>query len=253
MKETPVYATPDNTRIYAIGDVHGYVDLLDQMHALILNDVSAGAPEDVHVVHLGDYIDRGPDSKGVIDRLIEWRDRDDGISREFLRGNYESGLFQFMNDPVVDTWLKWGGRETLESYGIVFEGEVISDGEKQRASQAIKEKILEGHSEFFEELKLSHEIGGYFFAHGGVDPLKAFDQQTIDDLTRIRQPFLSWHENLMYEPLAKKVVHGHSPSKEPIVRPHRIGIDTHAYESGVLSAVVLEGEDVRFLSVSNEA
>ena len=252
------YTVPENMRIYAIGDLHGYADLLDKMHAAIVADASDGAandaPGDVRIVYLGDYIDRGPDTKGVIDLLIESRDRDDGFKKTFLKGNHEAGMYEFMDDPVHARWLNWGGIETLASYGIVFDDPTdISAEQKIEAADAMRRDIPSVHFEFLESLELSATFGDYFFAHAGVDPLKGVDEQAEDDLTRIRQPFLSWHENLLYKPFDKRVVHGHTPSNEPIERPHRIGVDTHAYESGVLTAVVLEGEDVRFLSVSNEA
>lgn len=252
MKDIPIYTTPDDMRIYAIGDVHGHADLLDKMHEAISADLLVGEPQQVHIVYLGDYIDRGPDSKGVIDRLISRRDRGDGIPKTFLKGNHENGFFEFMADPVGENFLKWGGVEMLASYGVTFEDvEEISPAEKERAAAEMLEIVPSAHMAFLEGLDLSLTLGGYFFAHAGVDPLKSFDEQSEQDLTFIRQPFLSWHENLVYKPLAQKVVHGHSVSKEPIVRPHRIGVDTGAYESGVLTAAVLEGEEVRFLSVSD--
>lgn len=246
------YTTPDDMRVYAIGDLHGHAELLDKMHAAIAADLLVGEPRYAHIVYLGDYIDRGPDSKGVIERLIARRDRGDGIPKTFLKGNHENGFLEFMADPVGENFLKWGGIEMLASYGVHFDTadvEAIAPEDKVRAAAEMEAAMPEEHWEFLDGLELSLTLGGYFFAHAGIDPLKPVDEQSERDLTFIRQPFLSWHENLMYKPLSHRVVHGHSVSKEPIIRPHRIGVDTGAYESGVLSAAVLEGGDVRFLSV----
>lgn len=250
MKDSPVYKTPDNMRIYAIGDIHGHGELLNKMHEAITMDLLVGEPEHAHIVYLGDYIDRGPDSRGVIERLIERRDRGDGVPKSFLKGNHEAALFEFMADPSADGWLKWGGRETLESYGIVFDhDEVILPAEKERAAEQMRGMIPAEHIEFLDGLDVSVSLGGYFFAHAGVDPLLPFDEQTEASLTRIREPFLSWHENLMYAPLPQRVVHGHSIYKEPEAQVHRVSVDTGAYEHGVLTAAVLDGVDVRFLQV----
>ena len=252
MSDLPVYKTPDNMRIYAIGDIHGHASLLDKMHQAISKDLLREAPEKAHIVYMGDYIDRGPDSKGVIDRLIERRDRGDGVPKTFLKGNHESGMYEFMQYPETAAWLNWGGIETLSSYDVRFEyPEAITASEKEQAMQAMHLTIPEEHFEFIDNLELSLTLGDYMFAHAGVDPFKHIYEQTENDLTRIRQPFLSWHKDPLYKPLAKRIVHGHTISEEPIIRPHRIGVDTGAYESGVLTAAVLEGEDVRFLQVSN--
>jgi len=243
------YSTPEDTRIYAIGDVHGYVDLLEKMHEAISMDLLREPPVNAHIVYLGDYIDRGPDSRGVIECLIGRRDRGDGIDKSFIRGNHEDGMMEFMREPLHANWLKWGGVQTLASYGITFEGEVPLPGEKERAAEVMRTVIPAAHFDFFEMLELSQEIGDYFFAHAGVDPFKSFGDQTHKDLTRMRQPFLSWHKDPLYAPFSKRVVHGHTISSGPIERPHRIGVDTGAYDGGGLSAVVLERDEVRFLSV----
>ncbi len=244
-----IYAIPEGLRVYAIGDVHGCADLLERMHETISMDLIENAPEKVEIVYLGDYIDRGAESKKVIDILIARRDRGDGISKTFLKGNHEMGMFEFMEDPIRDGWLNWGGVETLASYGVVFEGGVILPAEKEKAAQELVRAMPAAHRRFFEDLVLSYDVGGYFFAHAGVDPFKPLKQQREEDLTFIREPFLSWHKDLAYKPLPKRIVHGHSVTDEPCSLPHRVGVDTGAYESGVLSCAVLEGADVRFLQV----
>ena len=243
------YYLPDGLRVYAIGDVHGHLDALKQMHELISQDLLKGAPDSVHIVYLGDYIDRGPDSRGVIDYLMERRDRGDGIAKSFIKGNHETALFEFMKSPLSHDWLRYGGIETLASYGVKFEQDVPLPAEKERAAELMRTAIPAEHFEFFEALELSVGLGDYLFAHAGIDPYKLLDQQTEKDFTRIREPFLSWHLREDYEPLDMKVVHGHSLYPEPEDQPHRVSVDTGRYEGGPLTAAVIEADQVRFLQV----
>ncbi len=246
------YQTPENMRIYAIGDIHGYVDLLDRMHEAIMFDLVDGAPEHVHVVYLGDYIDRGPDSAAVIDRLIERRDRGDGVPKTFIMGNHEMALFEFMHDPEGHNWLNYGGVQTLASYGITFENDTILPSEYVLAAEKMRRQIPAEHLEFMMGCEFSLVLGDYLFAHAGINPMKSIDDQTKSELTFIREPFLSWDRDPAFKPLSHKIVHGHTPSEAPENLPHRIGVDTGAYESGVLSCAVLEEADVRFLSVGDK-
>ncbi|MCD8570718.1 MAG: metallophosphoesterase [Alphaproteobacteria bacterium] len=117
-----VYRIPAGTRVYAIGDVHGCLEQLHKMHEVISFDLINSPPQAVHIVYLGDYIDRGPDSRGVIDTLIERQMRGDGIQKTFILGNHELGLFEFLEDPETEIWTEWGGMETLASYGLTFPG-----------------------------------------------------------------------------------------------------------------------------------
>lgn len=243
------YRIPKGLRVYAVGDVHGHLSLLQEIDDAILSDVAGNPPEAAHIVYMGDYIDRGPDSRGVIDYLIARQKSDDGVGKTFLRGNHEDGMFAFMDDPYGQAWLKWGGIETLASYGVVFDEAASYARESERVARALMEAMPDEHAAFFDALVLSEVFGDYFFAHAGVDPVKGFDAQERKDLTRMRQPFLSWHQHSDYRPLEKRVVHGHTISKEPVVQPHRVGVDTGAYAHGVLTAGVFEGEHVRFLQV----
>ncbi|MGH1397902.1 MAG: metallophosphoesterase [Alphaproteobacteria bacterium] len=246
------YQIPSGIRVYAIGDVHGHVDLLAQMHEAIFADIARDTPEWAVIVTLGDYVDRGPDSRGVIDFLMGQAARDDGVGRVFIRGNHEDGMFDFMREPFSSAWLQWGGIETLRSYGVEFDVDdyaAILPREREDAAAALKAALPKAHVRFLEACVSSHVIGDYLFAHAGVDPLKPLAEQVHKDFSRSRQPFLSWYKEADYAPLEKRVVHGHTIGKEPIERPHRVGVDTGAYESGVLSAAVVEGGEIRFLQV----
>ncbi len=244
------YKIPKQERVYAIGDVHGYAALLDALHEKITQDMAENPPRgSVHIVYSGDYIDRGPDSAGVIARLIEAKKRDDGISRIFLKGNHEWGMQGFMKRPVGHDWLRYGGQEALESYGVNIDHCLLMDGELEKLPARMKDEIPQAHFDFLEQLEIFRQIGDYVFAHAGVDPYKPLAAQEPRDFMCIRQPFLSYHKQPDFKPLDFMVVHGHSPSMEPIIRPHRIGVDTGVYMRNVLTCAVLEGQDVRFLQV----
>ncbi len=243
------YSIPDGMRVYAIGDVHGHLDALERLHEEISADLIKRPVDEVHMVYLGDYIDRGPDSRGVIDYLIERKGRGDGIAKTFLAGNHEYALFDFMKDPVGHDWLRYGGVQTLASYGMAFEGGVPLPAEIEAAPEQMAAAISGQHFEFYRGLDLSLEIGDYMFVHAGVDPAVPMTQQSQWALTRMREPFLSWHKDPKYKPLEKRVVHGHTMVREPEVLPHRVNVDTGMYDGGALTAGVFEGADVRFIQV----
>jgi calcineurin-like phosphoesterase family protein len=231
--------TPDGIRIYAIGDVHGRADLLAQLFAGIDRDIAAyPAPRAIEVL-LGDYIDRGPHSREVLDILIA-RSR----SREmvFLKGNHETYIPDFLRDPaVLGQWRHFGGLETLVSYGVT--PSINADEREQRELAAAFARALpESHRRFLANLKGSFACGDYFFAHAGVRPGIPLSQQHEQDLLWIREDFLL-HE----ESFGKIVIHGHTPVSEPDIRPNRINIDTGAYATGWLTCLVLQGEDMTFI------
>lgn len=242
------FQAPEGLRIYAIGDIHGGLDLLKKMHSAISADLIKSPPQDVHIVYLGDYVDRGEHSQGVIDTLIARRDRGDGVAKTFLLGNHEQGMIDFIekpDSPNGSIWLDWGGMETLASYGITFDSDVLLPAEKEQAAHDLASVIPQAHMEFLKSLSHSLELGEYFFAHAGVDPIKSMNKQDIQDLYFIREPFLSWPE-----PLSHMVVHGHTKTTgKPEILPHRINVDTGIYETGILTAAVIESDGVRFLSV----
>jgi serine/threonine protein phosphatase 1 len=230
---------PDGFRIYAVGDVHGRADLLVSVFDLI-DTHNMQAPADCTVeVYLGDYIDRGYHSREVIDLLIERSDRGNVLP---LLGNHEEMMLGALEDPrMFLRWLRWGGSETLLSYGL----RARSNGLKEvRASiHKLRESLPESHLAFLNSLPLSFQSGDYFFVHAGVRPGIPLEQQLAEDMLWIREPFLT-----STEAFGAIVVHGHSPVQTPQFLANRINIDTGAFESNVLTCVALEGSSAYVLS-----
>ncbi|MCL4677261.1 MAG: metallophosphoesterase [Alphaproteobacteria bacterium] len=246
------FTIPEGFRVYAIGDVHGHLETLERMHDEIERDMRFAHDLTAHIVYLGDYIDRGPHSAHILERLIELKAREDGVYRSFLLGNHEHYMIRFMNEPdLAETmeWLQWGGIETIQSYGYGFKTYPPVRDDLEEARDFLNSHVPESHWNFLINMPMALEIGGYFFAHAGVNPRKSLKEQDLWELIGIRQPFLSWHEEADYKPLPKKIVHGHSISKDPVIRPHRIGVDTGLFKGGPLTAAVLEATEVRFLQV----
>ena len=231
---------PPGTRVYAIGDIHGRADLLKEINQLIHEDAyERQAPRNV-VVYLGDYIDRGPDSRGVIDRFLDAPLP--GFEIVHLVGNHEDSLLRFLDDlQIGPSWLDYGGDKTLHSYGVA-PPDPNSTRDLLRAQAELHRALPQRHLEFYRSLQLSCVEGDYFFVHAGVRPGVALAQQSPDDLIWIRSEFL--HSGAEF---GKIIVHGHSITALPEVRRNRIGIDTGAYHSGKLTALVLEGEEFAFL------
>jgi serine/threonine protein phosphatase 1 len=231
--------TSDGFRIYAIGDVHGRADLLAQLFRCIDADIAAHPAPQVLEVLLGDYIDRGPDSRAVLDLLIS-RSRSHQIV--CLKGNHETFIFDFLRDPTVfDPWKSFGGLETLMSYGVVPPINA-SQQEQRELAEAFAHALPNSHRQFLFNLSPSFASGDYFFAHAGVRPGIPLLRQKEQDLLWIREEFLA-HKKAF----GKIVVHGHTPVIEPDIRPNRINIDTGAYTTGRLTCLKLEGEEMRFI------
>lgn len=233
---------PSGLRLYAVGDIHGRADLLDALLARITRDVRARPAERVRLVFLGDYVDRGPDSHAVIDRLCE--PLPEGWERVCLRGNHEDMMTAALADPrEADLWLINGGIETLGSY---FEaaGEAMP-GDTRTAIAAMSRILPAGHSAFLRDLHDMHRCGGYLFVHAGVRPGVPLEAQNATDLHWIRGPFLRSDADF-----GCVVVHGHTITHVPEERPNRIGIDTGAFASDILTALVLEGPTRRFLQTN---
>jgi len=232
---------PPGFRIYAIGDIHGCVAQLDLLHEKIEEDLAQSPPDEgVALVYLGDYIDRGPDSQGVIERLLQ--PVPSGITRVLLKGNHEDMVLGFFQHPDNgEAWCNLGGYEALLSYRIDVKS-VFEQGGFAALAEELATRMPAAHRQFLSELQPSWTIGGYFFCHAGVRPGVPIEQQDPNDLMWIRQDFLRSTANH-----GKRVVHGHSPVEMPDVHPNRINIDTGAYATGRLTAVVLEGEEHRFL------
>lgn len=225
-----VFALPPGERIYAVGDIHGRLDLLTQMQTLIARD-AAEARVRAREVFLGDYVDRGPDSRGVIDALLT----PSGRPRILLRGNHEETLAAFLEDPgVLSHWRRNGADATLASYGI--------DPDRPDAQRAFLAAFPARHRRLLDGLATMHRAGDVLFVHAGIRPGVPLEAQHPADLTTIRRPFLD-HSG----PLPVRVVHGHTPRREPYVTPYRIGIDTGAFATGVLTCAVMERTEVRFL------
>lgn len=232
---------PDGMRLYAVGDIHGRDDLLGALMALVEAD-AAGAPDLRKVlIFLGDYVDRGLQSKAVLDRLTG--DFAPGFERVFLKGNHELALKQFMDDAAFGrSWKYYGGLETLHSYGITELTLSDDPADFERAREHFREIVPDKHLNFLDNLALTAEFGDYFFVHAGVRPGIALHRQIEEDLLWIREDFLD--SSSAY---GKVVVHGHTPREAVEFRSNRIGLDTGAYMTGVLTALVLEGDERRLI------
>lgn len=248
------YSIRDGFRVYAIGDIHGYAQAHDRMLAAIQNDIKTHPGTENHIVYLGDYIDRGPDSAGVIDRLIEAGKQGDGIKRTFLRGNHEHLAQEFLRTGAPQ--YKWfhegnGGQTTLASYGLKAPQQPVDETTTFPDLRDAFEAALQarGHIEFLNSLPDMHVIDGYLFVHAGVRPGIPLKKQTSKDLLTIRRDFLESEDDF-----GKRVVHGHSITLNnvPAVKPNRIAVDTGVYNNKVLSCAVLEGTGARFLQVSSK-
>lgn len=232
----PDASGPPDLRLYAIGDVHGRLDLLREVHARIARDLVSRPPQAFRVIHLGDVIDRGADSRGVIERLIEHQRDGDAVT---LLGNHEGAALDFLRDPLVagERWLAWGGLETLASYGVEAAAPGVGLRSIRDVRDAFARALPEAHRRFLEGLPLAERHGDFLFVHAGVRPGRRLERQRADDLTFIREPFLSDPRDH-----GAVVVHGHTPRPEPEIRPNRINLDTKAWESGRLSCLVIDGE-----------
>ena len=225
---------PAGLRLYAIGDIHGCLDKLDGVHDWIARDLAARPAADWRVVHMGDYVDRGPDSRGVVQRLIGLRAQD--RRHVCLQGNHDQMFVEAMRGETrrMAIWFEQGGVETLASYGLTREDleHMILDGRGLGAA------IPADHLEFLAGLGHYAHYGDFFFAHAGIDPNYPLDEQDPHDLMWIRRPFLDDTRDH-----GAVVVHGHTPVRRIEVRANRIGIDTGAVFGGALSCLVLEEGD----------
>jgi serine/threonine protein phosphatase 1 len=233
-----VFAIPKGIRVYAIGDIHGCDAELRALLDLIEADARKTQAE-CRLIFLGDYIDRGPASKDVVDRLFH-------IARQFrticLRGNHEQMLLDFLDDAkVLRTWSQMGGRETLLSYGVAAPS---FDDERAfcETRDAFVRALPKNHLKFFQHLQFSTRLGDYFFVHAGIRPGVALEAQREQDMMWIRNIFLRSSNDF-----GAMIVHGHTPSEGPVCQANRMGLDTGAYATGRLTTAVLEGTSVRFM------
>lgn len=233
----------DGARAYAIGDVHGCLELLDQLLAKIEEDLKRSPIERAFLILLGDLIDRGPDSAGVIERLRQYRHP--VLRPIFLTGNHEEYFLRVLDCErgVLDSWLDYGGKECVASYGLSPD-HLVSLPEDQ-ALELLRSKVPVEHRRFLEGFGDTFRFGDYLFVHAGIRPGLAVEEQSRTDLRWIREPFLNDVADHGFV-----VVHGHTIGDEVVERPNRVGIDTGAYRTGILTCLVVDGAERRYLYAS---
>jgi len=239
---------PAGQAAYAIGDVHGRLDLLEDLLVRIRDDAGQHPSDSARsLIFLGDYVDRGPESRGVVDAVMS--DLLPGFTTVRLLGNHEEALLSFLDGESDGLdWLSFGGLETLLSYGVPLRS-LPNSGEAVKALQvALIEAVPERHVAFFRRCLLHYTVGDYVFVHAGVRPGIGLEKQTQTDLLWIRDDFLRVRTPLP----GRVVVHGHTICDLPQNRGHRINIDTGAFVSGRLTCLVLRGKERRFLSTGDQ-
>jgi serine/threonine protein phosphatase 1 len=232
-------AAPVGEVLYAVGDIHGRQDLLVPLLGKIAFDATRLGPQThAELIFLGDYVDRGSNSRGVIQLVMSTFAQTDLWTVTALMGNHERTLLRFLDDPSVwPTWEPFGAAQTLLSYGVRPPEPGRRDpADWARARDELNARMPQAHKDFLAGLPMTAERGGYLFVHAGVRPDTPLAQQTENDLLWIREAFLGSEQRL-----EKVIVHGHTPAAEPFLGNHRIGLDTGAYASNVLTAVKLWG------------
>jgi serine/threonine protein phosphatase 1 len=230
---------PEGTRVYAIGDVHGCLDELNRLLDAIEKDL-LGRNVRAQLIFLGDLVDRGPNSAGVIERVLQGRlPGDDSL---FLMGNHEEAMLACADGDTgtYGKWLQYGGLQTLESYGIT-EREVF--GRRFDLARAMRDAIPAAHIRFIRSFQDHMTVGDYVFVHAGIRPGRSLPEQASGDLRWIRADFLNSQADHGFV-----VVHGHTIVQRVEQHGNRIAVDTGCYLSGRLSAVVMEGSAVEVLS-----
>ena len=227
-------------RAYVVGDVHGRLDLLDELLARIHADLDQRPSRKTMLVFVGDLIDRGPNSAQVVERLRTYRHP--GVRTAFILGNHEEVLLRILagEAELIDDWRRFGGAQCLESYGVDV-GELIGRDDDAQL-EIVREAIPKAHAEFLGSFVDTCRFGDYLFVHAGIRPGVPLDDQSTRDLRWIREDFLT-----STVPHPYMVVHGHTITPEPDEQNNRIGIDTGAYASGVLTAICIEGTSRRYL------
>jgi serine/threonine protein phosphatase 1 len=235
---------PAGHAAYAVGDIHGRLDLLDDILDLIQADAAKHSGDvSRHLVFLGDYVDRGPESRGVVDRLLQ--DPLPGFTTIRLMGNHEQALLAFLDGESDGLdWLSFGGLETLMSYGVPLRRLPHTEEAVTELRLSLAASLPAKHLEFFRRCDLRYVVGDYVFVHAGVRPGISLENQTPIDLMWIRDDFLRARVPLP----GKVVVHGHTICDLPQDRDNRINIDTGAFASSRLTCVILRGHERRFVS-----
>ncbi|MES2135591.1 MAG: metallophosphoesterase family protein [Pseudomonadota bacterium] len=227
---------PRGSRAYVVGDIHGRLDLLDQLLAKIHDDLRNRPASRTRLVFVGDLIDRGPNSAQVVERLRTYRHH--GVKPVFLLGNHEEVLLRILagDKSLIESWLKFGGLQCLKSYGL--DRKELRAKEPEELIGTIQQAVPHKHAEFLKTFIDSCRFGDYLVVHAGIRPGVELDQQRQTDLRWIREPFLFDETDHGFV-----VVHGHTICAEVEQRPNRIGIDTGAYRTGVLTALAIDGSD----------
>jgi serine/threonine protein phosphatase 1 len=230
-------SAPADTRIYAVGDIHGRADLLSEITVRIDDDIRRRPIAHTVEVYLGDYIDRGPHSRTVIDLLAVRLVANRAVC---LRGNHEAVMEGFLQDPaILQYWEPLGGMHTLASYGIELHDDAETALDLQRRFLAA---FPRAHELFVQCLRNQFSCGDFLFAHAGIRPKIPIEQQDVNDLIWIRDEFLE--STLNHE---RFIVHGHTPVPHPDIRHNRINIDTGAWRTGTLSCIAIEDSTIMFL------
>lgn len=238
-------AFPPGVRIYAIGDIHGRADLLRIMLEKIDTDQRRRPVDRPIILFIGDYVDRGPSSREVIDILLECRRTSESI---FLKGNHETFISRFLKEPaVLSDWRLCGGLETLLSYGLKpsFNPD---ERERTKLSEEFARAISIDHLAFLNSLQLSFRCGGFLFVHAGIRPGVPLADQAEEDLLWIREDFLDSEASF-----GVFVVHGHTPVRAPEMRSNRLNIDTGAFATGRLTCAIIEGSAIMALTSDSAA
>lgn len=236
---------PDGRRVYAIGDVHGRFDLLEALVRRVIADLARFPARDAELVLLGDYLSRGAQVPQVLDFLTDAAPRLP-LPVTALKGNHEDMALRFLDQGDLwagAAWLRNGAAAVYAAYGAPIETRVHADDELPAVAGRLREAMPARHLETLRNLAIRHRVGDYLFVHGGLKPGVPLDQQTDHDMMWMREPFLSdrgFHEAF--------VVHGHTPQALPEIRPNRLNIDTRAYASNILTCVVLDGRERRFIA-----
>jgi len=227
--------------VYAVGDIHGRLDLLSRIVDKIERHADLLGVEEPTIVFLGDYIDRGPQSKEVVDFILKEMPR--GFDIVCLRGNHEQMMLDFLDDAERGYgWCMNGGTETLRSYGVLRPNQTESADRFEKLRSGLLDNLPFPHEDFFERLHYYGVMGDYCFVHAGIRPGVPMEDQRLIDLLWIRDEFLNCDQDL-----GKIVVHGHTPDKEIQLRKNRIGIDTGAFATGILTCAVFFEDRIDFL------
>ena len=236
-----LWSAPEGQRIYAIGDIHGRLDLLDQLLAKIDSDDATRGSAHTQLIFLGDLVDRGADSRGVVERLMTLAAASDNV--RFLKGNHEELLIRVWEGDAraIGMFHRVGGRATMLSYGM--DPDQYDDAELAELATMIAGHVPVGHIAFLRGFDDWIIAGDYLFVHAGIRPGLSIEEQSPSDLRWIRTEFTECED--IHEMM---VVHGHSITEYIDERPNRIGIDTGAFQSGVLTAIGIEGTARWYLS-----